>query len=272
MRIVIDYFHATTNKLLGEETYTGIKDVTSVSVAKPPVYIRKSFDSEHQNYWQVIDRQVANLNNHTIKVVLKLRPQNSPLSIKRKNKLLSRGQVVECDFGLFPEKVNKDLSHKPVYDDCHHVIPNEMRKRRLAVVLSNKTDPSLVIPLSCKSGNDVRTNVEVTSLPPLRGYTAPKGWVKCNSVAEVSLNRLYFPVDNNGTVMSNLKISTAELECVKHGVMSAIAADFILAQKKNIEQEKFSLQKEKTEWEREKILLETTIKQQQAEIDSLLEL
>lgn len=107
------------------------------------------------------------------------------------------GEVIECDFGQFPEP--------RIVPPTNGRIPNEMRKRRLSVVLNGRLPNGcvLVVPLSSSHNADaVARGFHVHLIPSLipvtHAYDPRERWAIAECVTHVSRERLFPMRDRNG--------------------------------------------------------------------------
>ncbi len=200
-QIKINYYNIDDdNALLGDELFNNI-DVCELPYdpENEKIFIRKIFSNITHINWKVIDIQVIDdtaLKSLTCEIYLS--PiLFGPVSIAAKHgsngsKLL-RGRLVECDFGYFSQDYRSGIPPATTIDNYTKKLPFEMVKRRLVVIVSNKEDPALVIPISKTSkAIDPRTVVNITSLPKdLVHFTEPSCFAKTASITQVSGHRLF---------------------------------------------------------------------------------
>lgn len=188
------------NALLGEELFDNI-DACELPYdpENEKIFIRKVFSNITHSNWKVIDIQITDdTSSKKLLCEIYLSAINfTPSSIAAKHgsngsKLL-RGRLVECDFGFFSQDYRSGKVPATTIDNFTKKLPYEMVKRRLVVIVSNKEDPALVIPISKTSkAVDFRTVVEITSLPvDLVHFTEPKCFAKTASITQVSGHRLF---------------------------------------------------------------------------------
>lgn len=229
--------------ILGEEFST---DIAVRELPHDPVdqniFIRKEFTTSEIKYWKVekLDT-VHDTENKIIECEITLSPlQHLPKSISEKHtsngsKLL-RGRLLECDFGYFSQDISLVDQPSTTISNFNSKLPYEMVKRRLVVVLSNKEDPALVVPIS--KGNkakDHRTVVGITSLPPdLVTFNNPTCFAKTAAISYVSGHRL-FPVRFNTAegkrqydYRVEKKLSDDDVVNIKKAVFTAVGGDNIL--------------------------------------------
>lgn len=113
------------------------------------------------------------------------------------------GEIVECDFGQFPDP--------PIAPPAKGRIPNEMRKRRLSVVLNGRLPNGcvLVIPLSSSHNPDaVRRGFHVhlpsALVPVTHAYDPRDRWAIAECVTHVARARLHPLRDRNGSLSVHL--------------------------------------------------------------------
>ena len=229
--------------ILGKETSS---DIAVRELPHDPVdqniFIRKEFTSSGIKYWKVekIDT-VHDTENKVIECEITLSPlQYLPKSISERHSSngskLVRGRLLECDFGYFSRDLSLGAEPSTTIANFNNKLPYEMVKRRLVVVLSNKEDPALVVPIS--KGNkakDHRTVVGITSLPPdLVTFNNPTCFAKTAAISYVSGHRL-FPVRFN-TVEGQRKydhrvekkLSNDDVVNINKALFTAVGGDNIL--------------------------------------------
>ncbi|BCV61568.1 type II toxin-antitoxin system PemK/MazF family toxin [Shewanella algae] len=206
------------------------------------IFIRKEFTSSEIKYWKVEKIDTAHdTENKIIECEITLSPlQYLPKSISEKHSSngskLVRGRLLECDFGYFSQDISLGDQPSTTISNFNSKLPYEMVKRRLVVVLSNKEDPALVVPIS--KGNkakDHRTVVEITSLPPdLVTFNNPTCFAKTAAISYVSGHRL-FPVRFNTAegkrqydYRVEKKLSNDDVVNIKKAVFTAVGGDNIL--------------------------------------------
>ncbi|RUO74157.1 hypothetical protein CWI80_02030 [Pseudidiomarina sediminum] len=229
--------------ILGEEASS---DIAVRELPHDPVdqniFIRKEFTSSEIKNWKVekIDT-IQDTQNATIECEITLSPlQYLPKSISEKHSSngskLVRGRLLECDFGYFSQDISLGNQPSTTISNFNSKLPYEMVKRRLVVVLSNKEDPALVVPIS--KGNkakDHRTVVGITSLPPdLVTFNNPRCFAKTAAISYVSGHRL-FPVRFNTDegrrqydYRVEKKLSNDDVVNIKKAVFTAVGGDNIL--------------------------------------------
>jgi uncharacterized protein YifN (PemK superfamily) len=229
--------------ILGEEASS---DIAVRELPHDPadqnIFIRKEFTSSEIKYWKVekIDT-VHGTENKIIKCEITLSPlQYLPKSISEKHSSngskLVRGRLLECDFGYFSQDISLGDQPSTTISNFNSKLPYEMVKRRLVVVLSNKEDPALVVPIS--KGNrakDHRTVVGITSLPlDLVTFNNPTCFAKTAAISYVSGHRL-FPVRFNTDdgkrrydYRVEKKLSNDDVVNIKKAVFTAVGGDNIL--------------------------------------------
>ncbi|MNK14219.1 PemK-like protein [compost metagenome] len=107
------------------------------------------------------------------------------------------GEVVECDFGQFPDP--------PITPPANGRIPNEMRKRRLALVLNGRLPNgcALVVPLSSSHNADAVTRgfhvlLPAALVPVTHAYDPRDRWAIAECITHVARARLHPLRDRNG--------------------------------------------------------------------------
>lgn len=206
------------------------------------IFIRKEFISNTIKYWKVEKIDVVHdTTNKIIECEIILSPlQYLPKSISERHSSngskLIRGRILECDFGYFSQDISLGVQPSTTISNFNSKLPFEMVKRRLVVVLSNKEDPALVVPIS--KGNkakDHRTVVKITSLPSdLVTFNNPVCFAKTSAISYVSGHRL-FPVRFNTDAGQRKydyrvekKLSNDDVINIKKAVFTAVGGDNIL--------------------------------------------
>lgn len=206
------------------------------------IFIRKEFTSSEIKFWKV--KKITTLHdieNSMITCEMTISPlQYLPKSISEKHSSngskLVRGRLLECDFGYFSQDISLGDQPSTTISNFNGKLPYEMVKRRLVVVLSNKEDPALVVPIS--KGNkakDHRTVVEITSLPSdLVTFNNPTCFAKTAAISYVSGHRL-FPVRFNTDdgkrkydYRVEKKLSNDDVVNIKKAIFTAVGGDNIL--------------------------------------------
>jgi uncharacterized protein YifN (PemK superfamily) len=135
------------------------------------------------------------------------------------------GELLDCDFG---EYVEPPL--RPIYNG---LLPNEMRKKRMVVVMNGKLPNGccLVIPVS-SSGNPgcVKRGFHVYLAPELitetKFYDKRCRWVVTECVTHVSKMRLY-RIKNNGVPISD-RLPISVMEKVRRAMIQTLNAGSLL--------------------------------------------
>lgn len=231
-----------SNSILGKEISTDI-DVRELphEPAGQNIFIRREFTSSKIKYWKVEDiNSVHDTGKNNIVCEIALSPlRYLPISISEKHSSngskLIRGRILECDFGYFSQDISVGCVPSTTVVNFNTKLPFEMVKRRLVVVISNKQDPALVIPISTgDKAKDKRTVVEITSLPSdLVTFNSPVCYAKTAAISYVSGHRL-FPVrysDDGKRIYDNKvkkKLSNDDVVSIKKAVFTAVGGDNIL--------------------------------------------
>lgn len=107
------------------------------------------------------------------------------------------GEVVECDFGQFPDP--------PILPPANGRIPNEMRKRRLSLVLNGRLPNgcTLVVPLSSSHNPDAVARgyhvlLRSALIPVTHAYDPRDRWAIGECVTHVARARLHPLRDHRG--------------------------------------------------------------------------
>lgn len=257
--IEVKFLNSTdSNFILGKEVST---DIDVCEIPHDPdsqnIFIRREFSSSTVKYWKV-EKITSDYDTSKRSIVcdIELSPlEYLPISIAKKHSSngskLVRGRILECDFGYFSQDIYSSGTSSTTVENFNKKLPFEMVKRRLVVVISNKEDPALVIPIS--KGNkakDKRTVVEITSLPSdLVTFNNPVCYAKTAAISYVSGHRL-FPVrymaggrrsyDNR----VEKKLSNDDVVNIKKAVFTAVGGDNILKSIQDKNDELSSLSKE----------------------------
>ena len=245
--------------ILGEEVSS---DITVRELPHDPadqnIFIRKEFTSSESKYWKVEEMDtVHDTANKIIECEITLSPLlYLPKSISEKHSTngskLVRGRLLECDFGYFSQDISLGAPPSTTISNFNSKLPYEMVKRRLVVVLSNKEDPALVVPIS--KGNkakDHRTVVGITSLPSdLVTFNNPTCFAKTAAISYVSGHRL-FPVRFNTDegkrqydYRVEKKLSNDDVVNIKKAVFTAVGGDNILRSIEAMDEQIYDLNEE----------------------------
>ncbi|MDX6917469.1 type II toxin-antitoxin system PemK/MazF family toxin [Pectobacterium carotovorum] len=243
--IKINYYDVNNaNSLLGEETLLNI-DICELpyNPQNENVFIRRDFSNIPYSMWKVDDVQTTeDTEKNTITCDIYLNAVYfKPKSIAEKHgtngsKLL-RGRLVECDFGFFSQDYRSGFPPQTTLNNYNKKLPFEMVKRRLVVIISNREDPALVIPISkANKAVDARTVVEITSLPnDLVRFSNPQCYAKTAAITQVSGHRL-FPLryHSNGTKIYDSridkKLSVGDIKKIKEAALVSIGGAGILTE------------------------------------------
>lgn len=131
------------------------------------------------------------------------------------------GEILECNYGLFVEKLNFD-GH----------IPPEMVKRRMVVVLNGKLNGlTLVVPISStKNIESIRLghHIEITSelIKQTSFYDQRTRWAKADLIQAVSRERLFFIYEKGKIVKQNLPREIVEK--IQRAVIKLIGANSLI--------------------------------------------
>jgi len=199
--ITIKYFNADDSEaLLGEEISIGISEKQlPYDPREQNIFIRKVFARQKYNSWKVLSIDLEqDTEEKTIRCKMLLSPvKYGSQSVSEKHSSngskLIRGRLLECDFGYFSQEVSLSSNKVTTTKDYNSKLPFEMVKRRLVVVVSNKEDPALVVPISTsnKSKNH-NTVVPISSLPnDLVTFKTNACYAKAGAVCSVSGHRLF---------------------------------------------------------------------------------
>lgn len=141
------------------------------------------------------------------------------------------GEVLQCDFGVVPTTFPVDASGKQVIAPVDAVMPPEMVKNRLVIVLSSEIKSCIVVPLSSKfDAKKTRTgrHVEIATgiIPGLYYFTDITRWAKGDMVQQVSNLRLNSLMGPHNRLTFCLDRATVEL--VQRAVVKSISAGSLL--------------------------------------------
>lgn len=265
--IQISYYNADdSDAFLGEELSRGI------SVKQLPhnpdeqnIFIRKVFDGHQYDSWKVLSIKVENNSaeeeldesetsnsdasdecveeqEDSILCTIRLSPvRYGSMSVSEKHtsngSKLVRGRLLECDYGYFSQEISGNCNSVTTTKDFNSKLPYEMVKRRLVVVVSNKEDPALVVPISKndKSKNK-STVVPITSLPDdLVTFKVKDCFAKAGAVSYASGHRLFplrVQVGNKRLYDYRVekKLSNEDVIEIKKAIFSGVGGSNILYQ------------------------------------------
>lgn len=136
------------------------------------------------------------------------------------------GEILECDFGEYRSPILN-----PRYDG---LIPNEIRKRRLVVVLNGKLPNGccLVIPISSSGNQHAVTRGFYVHIPPTmitqtQFYDQRDRWVVTDCVTHVSKDRL-FKITNAGAPVNDI-LPRALVTTIQQAMIKTLNASALLA-------------------------------------------
>lgn len=141
------------------------------------------------------------------------------------------GEVLQCDFGVVPTTFPVDASGKQVIAPVDAVMPPEMVKNRLVIVLSSEINSCIVVPMSSKfDAKKTRTgrHVEIATgiIPGLYYFTDITRWAKGDMVQQVSNLRLNSLMGPHKRLTFCLDRATVEV--VQRAVVKSISAGSLL--------------------------------------------
>jgi uncharacterized protein YifN (PemK superfamily) len=144
------------------------------------------------------------------------------------------GEIIECDFG---EVVNPPL--RPKYNG---LIPNEIRKKRMVVVLNGKLPNGccLVVPISSTGDPDslrrgFHVPIDMDLIPVTGFYDRRERWAVADCVTHVSKQRL-FQIKDGGAVITNY-LPRDLVTKIQKAVIKTINATGLLCEHPEPEQE-----------------------------------
>lgn len=209
--ITIRYFENTISEsnLLGKELYIGISEAFLPDLYnQSESFLVKRFSSRENYNWVVKALHQLEINSELFFDIL-LEPNISRVpevylhqTIKKTNQKVSRilyvGTLVEVDYG-FTQSIIKDKGIKKTKRYPNVLQKNEMRKRRLAIVLKVLSDHRVqVIPVTSQDPKgDISTfQISRETLEKLAFYgsSGKESWALCNMLQTVSITRIIPPV------------------------------------------------------------------------------
>lgn len=209
--ITIRYFENTISEsnLLGKELYIGISEAFLPDLYnQSESFLVKRFSSRENYNWVVKALHQLEINSELFFDIL-LEPNISRVpevylhqTIKKTNQKVSRilyvGTLVEVDYG-FTQSIIKDKGIKKTKRYPNVLQKNEMRKRRLAIVVKVLSDHRVqVIPVTSQDPKgDISTfQISRETLEKLAFYgsSGKESWALCNMLQTVSITRIIPPV------------------------------------------------------------------------------
>jgi uncharacterized protein YifN (PemK superfamily) len=209
--IIIRYFENSILEanLLGKEFYTGICEAFVPDLYNQPhTFMVKKFENR-QNYNWVVKNIIPHENNNELYFDILIERNLSPVpevflhqtlkkTRQKPSRLLYFGTLVEVDFG-FTQSIIKDNEMKKTKRYPNVLQKNEMRKRRLAIVVKVLSDHRVqVVPVTSQDPRgDVSTfQLSRDTLDDLvfYGNSGKDSWALCNMLQTVSTTRIVPPI------------------------------------------------------------------------------
>lgn len=207
--ITIRYFENSIDdsSLLGTEVYTGIAEAFLPDLYnQEESFLVKKFISR-ENYNWVVKKIIQHNNELMFDMLLEANISRVPeiylsQTIKRTRqklvRILYQGTLVEVDYG-FTQSIIKDKTLKKTKRYPNVLQKNEMRKRRLAIVVKVLSDYRVqVIPVtSVDPKGDISTfQLSRETLDNLffYGNSGKDSWALCNMLQTISITRIIPPI------------------------------------------------------------------------------
>lgn len=210
--IIIRYFENAISEscLLGKELHIGISEAFLPDLYnQPESFLVKKFDSR-SNYNWVVKTIVSNeessgelifdmlLEANISKVPEVYLSQTLKRTRQKLVRILYQGTLVEVDYG-FTQSIIKDKEIKKTKRYPNVLQKNEMRKRRLAIVVKVLSDNRVqIIPVTSQDPKgDVSTfQLSRDTLDNLDFYggSGKDSWALCNMLQTVSVTRIIPPI------------------------------------------------------------------------------
>lgn len=210
--IIIRYFENAISEscLLGKELHIGISEAFLPDLYnQPESFLVKKFDSR-SNYNWVVKTIVSNeessgelifdmlLEANISKVPEVYLSQTLKRTRQKLVRILYQGTLVEVDYG-FTQSIVKDKEIKKTKRYPNVLQKNEMRKRRLAIVVKVLSDHRVqIIPVTSQDPKgDVSTfQLSRDTLDNLDFYggSGKDSWALCNMLQTVSVTRIIPPI------------------------------------------------------------------------------
>jgi len=211
LAITIRYFENSISEttLLGKEVYFGISEAFLPDLYnQAESFLVKKFSSKANYNWVV-----KSINQHEsdselfFDILLEANISRVPelylhQTIKKTNQKVSRvlylGTLVEVDYG-FTQSIIKDKEIKKTKRYPNVLQKNEMRKRRLAIVVKVLSDHRVqVVPVTSQDPKGDISTFEISreTLDNLvfYGSSGKNSWALCNMLQTVSITRIIPPV------------------------------------------------------------------------------
>ncbi|WP_322977472.1 type II toxin-antitoxin system PemK/MazF family toxin [Acinetobacter pittii] len=203
-----EYSYKEAN-LLGKEVHTGICEAFLPDLYNEThTFMVKKFESR-QNYNWVVKEISQHENNQELYLDILIEPNQSNVpevylhqtlkkTRQKPSRLLYFGTLVEVDFG-FTQSIIKDKDIKKTKRYPNVLQKNEMRKRRLAIVVKVLSDHRVqVVPVTSQDPEgDVSTfQLSRDTLDDLvfYGNSGKNSWALCNMLQTVSTTRIVPPI------------------------------------------------------------------------------
>lgn len=208
--------------LLGKEVYTGICEAFLPDLFNQPhTFMVKKFENR-QNYNWVVKNIIQHENNNELyfdiliesnisKVPEVYLPQTLKRLRQKPTRLLYFGTLVEVEFGATQSIVkDKDIKKTKRYPNV--LQKNEMRKRRLAIVVKVLSDYRVqIVPItSVDPGSDLSTfqlSRETLDSLVFYGNSGKESWALCNMLQTVSTTRILPPISKQVERKTNKDLS-----------------------------------------------------------------
>lgn len=209
--ISINYFENCISgaNFLGKEVYTGISEAFIPDLYNDPEsFLVKKFHSKDNYNWVVKSiNQRENNGELFFDILLEKNISRVPevylhQTIKKTNQKVNRvlylGTLVEVEYG-FTQSIIKDKQIKKTKRYPNVLQKNEMRKRRLAIVVKVLSDHRVqVVPVTSQDpkGDTSTFQLSRETLDNLvfYGNSGKNSWALCNMLQTVSITRIIPPV------------------------------------------------------------------------------
>ncbi|MBJ8481041.1 type II toxin-antitoxin system PemK/MazF family toxin [Acinetobacter pittii] len=222
--INISYFEKTISEsnLLGKEVYTGICEAFLPDLFnQPQTFMVKKFENR-QNYNWVVKNIIQHENNNELFFDILIEANIAKIpevylhdTLKRERwkptRILYFGTLVEVEFGA-TQSIVKDKTIKKTKRYPNVLQKNEMRKRRLAIVVKVLSDHRVqVVPItSLDPGSDLSTfqlSRETLDSLVFYGNSGKDSWALCNMLQTVSITRILPPISKQVERKTNKDLS-----------------------------------------------------------------
>lgn len=209
--IIIRYFEYSYKEenLLGKEVYTGICEAFLPDLFnQTKTFMVMKFDNR-PNYNWVVKKITQKEEKDELLFDILIEPNTSSIpevylhqTLKKTRQDLKRllyiGTLVEVDYG-FTQSIVKDKEIKKTKRYPNVLQKNEMRKRRLAIVVKVLSDHRVqVVPVTSVNPGTDRSTFQISkeSLDDLVFYanSGKDSWALCNMLQTVSITRIVPPI------------------------------------------------------------------------------